>query len=127
MVQSLRGANVVLVADRDKTGRTWAENWLGELSGVARSVKLVASATLGEKDDAVEHIEAGYSLDDLISVSPEDLVAAAATDKTREPRDVFSTMPPLDPREPVEPWFNEWRTRHLAAALEEARSGHATL
>lgn len=123
LVEPLRGAEVVLFADRDKTGKTWAENWLGELSGVARSVKLVASATLGEKDDAVQHIEAGYGLDDLIPVEPEDLVATPTPDETHEVRGVFSTMPPLDPKEPLGEWFGEWGTRQLAAALEEARGG----
>lgn len=126
LVEPLRGADVVLFADRDETGRKWASNWLEALSGVARSVTLVASATLDEKDDAVEHIEAGYGLDDLIPVEPEDLIVVAATHKTQERCDVFPTMPPLDPKEPVEPWFNEWRTRHLAAALEQARRERAT-
>lgn len=41
---------------------------------------LVASATLGKGDDAVEHVEAGCGLEDLIPVEPEDLVSGAARD-----------------------------------------------
>jgi hypothetical protein len=57
----LRGAEVVIVADRDDTGRKHAEVVRAALDGVAASVRVVGAAT---GKDASDHLAAGHTLDD---------------------------------------------------------------
>lgn len=59
----LRGRNVVVVRDKDATGRKHAERVAGILDGIAASVG-IAEAKVGK--DASDHVAAGHSLDDLV-------------------------------------------------------------
>lgn len=59
---SLRGAHVVVVADRDEPGRAHAATVAASLGGVAASVELVEP---GEGKDATDHLAAGRALDDF--------------------------------------------------------------
>ncbi|MGH7857720.1 MAG: toprim domain-containing protein, partial [Candidatus Binatia bacterium] len=74
----LRGADVVVVADRDKVGREHAQDVARSLAGVARSVKLV-EATEGK--DAHDHVVSfGLGAEQFVPVaegpsSPSDLTA----------------------------------------------------
>ena len=61
----LAGRDVILIADRDDAGRKWADKLSKALQG---QVKVVASAVEAEKADVVDHIAAGYTLDELVPV-----------------------------------------------------------
>lgn len=62
----LRGASVVIVADRDEPGYRAATKLAASLDGIARSVRVVEAA-VGK--DAFDHLEAGHSLDEFAAVS----------------------------------------------------------
>jgi hypothetical protein len=65
--EHLRGAEVVLVADKDDTGRGHAEAVRAALVGVEASVRVVEAAT---GKDASDHLRAGYGLDEFRPVEP---------------------------------------------------------
>jgi P4 family phage/plasmid primase-like protien len=65
----LRGAVVVVIADRDKPGYKHARDVAGKLLGVAESVRLVEPA---EGKDVSDHLEAGLTLDDLVDVTADE-------------------------------------------------------
>lgn len=62
----LRGRDIVVVADRDEPGREHATRVAELLKPIARSVR-VAEAAVGK--DVSEHITAGRSLDELVTLS----------------------------------------------------------
>jgi 5S rRNA maturation endonuclease (ribonuclease M5) len=64
----LRGAHVVVVADRDDTGREHAEKIAASLADTASSVQIVEAA---EGKDAAEHLAAGHSMDEFVPVVAE--------------------------------------------------------
>lgn len=59
------GAGVIIVADKDGPGRLHAAAVESLLKGVARSVRIV-EARVGK--DAADHLAAGYSLEEFVSV-----------------------------------------------------------
>jgi 5S rRNA maturation endonuclease (ribonuclease M5) len=63
--ETLRGAHVVVVADRDEPGRKHAQDVARSLDGVAASVRVV-EAKSGK--DAYDHLTAGHTLDSLVTV-----------------------------------------------------------
>jgi hypothetical protein len=63
---ALRGAKVVIVADRDETGEKYARYVAQALKKTALSVMVVQSKTEGEKDDAFNHFKAGYSVEEFV-------------------------------------------------------------
>ncbi|WP_226353782.1 DUF3987 domain-containing protein [Pseudonocardia sp. ICBG601] len=78
---SLTGAHVVIVADRDDAGRAHAEAAYDDLLGKAASVRIVKPATEGEHDDLSDHLDAGHSLGQLVPVREQD----APTDEGPRP------------------------------------------
>ena len=56
-----------IIVDRDAAGRGWAADVLKTIPGGV----LWQSATLGEGDDVVDHLEAGFGLDELIPLELE--------------------------------------------------------
>jgi AAA domain len=58
-----RGADVVVIADKDQPGREHAADVAAHLRGIARSVK-IAEAAAGK--DASDHLAAGHSLGELV-------------------------------------------------------------
>lgn len=65
----LAGCNVVMVMDPDEVGLAYAEYVAEQVRPVAKSFRLVQSATKGEKDDAFDHFEAGFTVDQFIDRS----------------------------------------------------------
>lgn len=59
----LRGARVVVIADRDAPGSEHAREVKRSLTGVARSVRVVEALT---GKDSSDHLEAGHSLDEFV-------------------------------------------------------------
>lgn len=62
----LRGANVVIVADRDDPGRAHARQVSGELSGAAKSISVVESRS---GKDAYDHLEAGFGIEEFVALT----------------------------------------------------------
>lgn len=71
--EALRGASVIVVADRDDTGRDHARTVTQSLAGVAARVWTVEAA---EGKDARDHLTSGKTVDELV---PVDLNATAPT------------------------------------------------
>ena len=61
--ESLAGTEVVVVADRDETGRAHASAIKRSLVGAAHSVRVVEALT---GKDAADHLEAGHALDEFV-------------------------------------------------------------
>lgn len=79
--ETLRGAKVIIVADRDPAGLRHAQSVAQALNGVATSVRIVWAA---EGKDAHDHFSAGKNLDDFVEVAldhplhPDDVSAPEA-------------------------------------------------
>lgn len=65
---ALRGANVVIIADRDEAGYAHAAATLADLTGKANSVVVMQAAVEEHKADVSDHFRAGYGIEDLVSV-----------------------------------------------------------
>lgn len=63
---ALRGANVVVIADRDEVGEAYARAVAGALRRTASSVYVMQSATTNPKDDAFDHFKAGFGPTEFI-------------------------------------------------------------
>jgi hypothetical protein len=81
--EEFKGANVVIVADRDDVGERYATAVWNAVRKVAKSCRVVRSKTTNPKDDAFDHLCAGFGLEDFepaldLMVEPdiEDLYAA---------------------------------------------------
>ena len=61
-----RGAEVIIVADRDAEGEAYAGEVACSLLEVAKSVRVVQSKTTREKDDAYDHFAAEGTVDDFV-------------------------------------------------------------
>lgn len=65
----IKGAReVIIVADRDEPGIAHARGIADLLKGSVGSVRILQSLTEGRGDDVTDHIEAGYTLDQLVPV-----------------------------------------------------------
>lgn len=64
--ETLRGARVVIVADKDEPGRRHALDVRASLQGVAASVAIVEAKT---GKDASDHLAVGHALDELVPYS----------------------------------------------------------
>jgi 5S rRNA maturation endonuclease (ribonuclease M5) len=64
--ETLRGANVIVIADKDEPGRKHAEAVRASLAAVTNSVR-VAEAKRGK--DAADHLTAGLSVDEFVITS----------------------------------------------------------
>jgi AAA domain/Transcriptional regulator, AbiEi antitoxin len=71
--ETLRGADVVIVADRDEPGRAHARDIAHQLDGVAATVRVLEAA---EGNDVSDHLAAGHSVDELVPVDLDNTVAA---------------------------------------------------
>ena len=74
--RSLAGARQChVIIDRDASGRAWARSVLAVLRTLESrpTVACWQSATTGEGDDVIDHVEAGHRLADLVPVKVEDL------------------------------------------------------
>jgi 5S rRNA maturation endonuclease (ribonuclease M5) len=62
--KALRGADVVIVQDRDEEGRKHAAKVAASIATIATSVHIVEAAA---GKDAADHLGAGYTIDDFVS------------------------------------------------------------
>lgn len=61
----LRGADVVIIADRDEPGEAHARAAYADLKGKAASVRIVQAAVKSNGADVSDHLDAGHAIDDL--------------------------------------------------------------
>jgi hypothetical protein len=61
----LRGAAVVIIADRDEAGEAHARAAYADLRDKAASVRIVQSAVTSKGADVSDHLDAGHKIDDL--------------------------------------------------------------
>lgn len=71
----LEGADIVIVADRDDTGVKHALDIQADLRDKARSIRIVQSRTEGDHDDVVDHLDAGFTLDELVPFRAENAIS----------------------------------------------------
>lgn len=107
VTEFFRGADVVIVADRDEPGHRHAAAILAGLAGVAKSVLVVEAAT---GKDACDHIAAGHALDQFM---PADLPEVEGVGPRR--RIVLKPASAIKPRRVV--WA--WDTSPLGAGPAE--------
>lgn len=89
--EQLRGADVLIVQDKDTAGRKHGSQAYRLLDGVAQQVRLYdVHGSLPEKADLTDHLNGGFGLDDLIEADP-------------EPAPVTELETGGDPLPPIEP------------------------
>lgn len=69
--ETLRGANVVIIADKDEKGREHAQLVAGKLHGIAKSVRLIELPDIDEKSvkDAADFFAAGGNPQQVVELS----------------------------------------------------------
>ena len=67
----LRGADVVIIADRDAPGIAHAQAIAASLNGKAKSVAIMQAAVDRARADVSDHLDAGLDLGDLVPVKPD--------------------------------------------------------
>ncbi|MET8142673.1 DUF3987 domain-containing protein [Sphaerisporangium sp. NPDC005288] len=65
---TLKDADVVIIADRDEAGYAHAAAIHADLTGKAKSVTVLQSAVDEPKSDVSDHFRAGYGIEDLLPV-----------------------------------------------------------
>lgn len=83
----LRGAKVIIVADKDEPGLRHATDVARSLDGVARSVHVVQAKT---GKDAADHLGAGHSVEEFVQIQLGD------TRRHYQPLDLFQPVPPVN-------------------------------
>ncbi|MGI8778249.1 MAG: DUF3631 domain-containing protein [Acidimicrobiales bacterium] len=94
-VEALRGAEAVVVADRDEVGRAHARQVLASLGTAGIPATVVEAA---EGKDAADHLAAGRGLDDFVAVeqvaATDEAAEEALADLERIAGDVGPKLPP---------------------------------
>jgi hypothetical protein len=105
----LRGARVVIIADRDEQGRARARAVAAELRGAAESVTIVQAAVDRPKADVCDHLAAGLLLSALVPL-PDTTAAAVPAPRaagsgggTGVPRRTSGSGQPASPADPGDP------------------------
>ena len=69
--ESLRGANVVIIPDNDRTGHEHAQQVAASLQGIAAKVKVVELLNLPDKGDVQDWLANGGNRDELLRLASE--------------------------------------------------------
>jgi 5S rRNA maturation endonuclease (ribonuclease M5) len=96
--EALRGAHVVVIADRDEPGYRHAETIREQLSGVATSLRVVEAAA---GKDASDHLASGFGLDDFREVTEAAATAAASVAQEQGALPAAVRACDIEPGEPV--------------------------
>ena len=107
------GAQVVVVADKDKPGRTHAAKVMADLDGHATAVQLVEAA---HGKDAADHLAAGFGVDAFVPVVEK---AAAPTSRLR----AYDVSRMLTSEPPPVPWVVEGLVARGVLTLLAGREG----
>jgi hypothetical protein len=76
---TLRGADVVIIADRDDAGMAHARAAAADLSGKAKSVVIMLPAVDRERADISDHLDAGLTVEQLVPLPAEEAAAPEAS------------------------------------------------
>lgn len=110
--QSLVGARVVVIVDRDLTGYKHAQEIVASLRTHTVRCRIMAPVPTTEHADVSDHIEAGLSIADLVSLTDEDLERLISGQNGDEDRWPWRTGADLG--KPVKPM--RWLVQGLWAA-----------
>lgn len=83
----LRGARVIIIADKDEPGLKHAADVARSLEGIAQSVHVVQAKT---GKDAADHLAAGHGVEEFIQITLGD------TRRHYQPLDLFQPVPDVD-------------------------------
>ena len=95
--EQLRGAHVVLVADRDKAGYQHVIEAQERLQGIAASIRIVQAV---EGKDLTDHTSAGHDIEELMPIDPVAKLAELAPDPPPENDENEPGSAPPGPRDP---------------------------
>lgn len=87
-----KNKNIVIIPDNDLFGQEHAENVAETLSGVAKSIKIVALTDLPDKGDVSDWLDAGHTKDELqalVSETKEWDISRKVEDPNPPPLDLF--------------------------------------
>ena len=84
-VSSLTGANIVILPDNDESGKAYAKDVLNAIKNAAKSIKIIELPGLKLKEDIVDWVENGGTLEELLTL-------VNATDETVD-SDVVQNKP----------------------------------
>ncbi|MER6605901.1 DnaB-like helicase C-terminal domain-containing protein [Streptomyces sp. NPDC000927] len=116
-----KGATVVVVADRDEKGFKHAGDVYKSLSGIAASITVVMSAVNLEGSDVSDHLDAGFTMDQLVPAVREDPVELVDPIPVLRPEPEVQGGSVLDPD--VEALFAESGAEKTGDLLPEIKSG----
>lgn len=97
----LRGADVVIIADRDEPGRAHAAAIAASLRGIAKSVRVAEAA---EGKDAADHLAAGHGLGDFRPAPPDSREPARAEQAGDGLAAIAARYTPVD-------WHAAWKNQ----------------
>lgn len=75
----LAGADLIIIADRDEPGEKHARRNAETLKGKCRSVKVVQSRAEGKGFDVSDHLDAGFTMDELVPLRGENEITRQYT------------------------------------------------
>jgi hypothetical protein len=121
--ETLRGADVVIIADKDTPGREHAQLVAGKLHGVAKTVRVIELPDIGDKPvkDAFDFFAAGGNagrISGLVDVTPEWTPRPQSTSKP-EPSDIHAQIIEILTDDKLS--TAEQRTRIAVAVVEALR------
>ncbi len=120
--EPLRDRNVIIIPDNDEAGRNHAIVVAQSLTGVAKSIKVVALPDLDEKGDVSDWLNAGHTIEDLdrvVEASPvwtadEGEEASPMGVRDGDPKDLVRTL--LD--EGIELFHDQFKVPHARVPVD---------
>jgi hypothetical protein len=125
----LKGADVVIIADRDEAGEAHARAAYADLKGKAASVRIVQAAVKSKGADVSDHLDAGMALDDLVPVEGDLGSRDVAAPEPQEPLPELPRFPVGSLVGPLKA-FTDWCVRdglHPEAAVAAGLAALVTL
>ena len=87
-----KDARVRIVADRDKAGIAHAQAIMDSLTGVAESVEILLPAVDRDKADLSDHLNAGFTIDELVPFSDPDFPESKGQNRHNPSGDVVASL-----------------------------------
>ncbi|MDT8342153.1 MAG: AAA family ATPase [Longimicrobiales bacterium] len=109
------GADVVIVADRDRPGIEHAECVLASVQPIAKKARIVVAA---EGKDVSDHLSAGRDIREFVKLTPELRAAIAGEDEVEEGEDEGFDLPDPQPLFSYPAEELEWVVERLVQAGE---------
>ncbi|MCC6131408.1 MAG: AAA family ATPase [Acidobacteria bacterium] len=122
----LKGANVVILPDNDHKGREHAQDVARKLSGIAKSIKILALPSLPEKGDVSDWIAAGGTREALEKMAG-DVPPLAENAPPSGPLPVLVTLADVEPEEVSWIWTGRVARGKLTLLDGDPGTGKSTL